>query len=45
MELYYAMIRVDVAESEVAKSARNLIYVYTITTTGKKNVFFKTGIH
>ena len=37
--------RMDVAENEVAKSTRNLNYIYTITTTGKKNAFCKTGIH
>jgi len=37
--------RMDVAGNEVEKSTRNLIYIYTITTTGKKNVFCKPGGH
>ena len=37
--------RVDVAENEVAKSTRNLFYIYAITTTVKKNAFCKTGSH
>jgi hypothetical protein len=37
--------RMDVAENEVAKSTRNLIYIYTIITTGKKNAFCKNGSH